>query len=427
MNLDYVNFRRGCNCDTEIVSLDQWNDVLNETKTNYRKAEFENYNVLRIAKYAGTYDVYEGKSYMELRIISFEHCKRIRAYFNGSAEQHRIQHDNAGMEAIMEVQDLARKFGDGKYRSFKRVFSWGKSNPTKAEKEAIRKAYHEIKKCVISPFDYACDGLVGKEIIVNKADVSSAYGSTMQGKLPTLNGHLRISGRVPPNAEYPFAYYIRSHHSAVYGEYDTKEFLNTRFYGHLVYGHKWVPIDTPDEYEETILCKAEEKFSNCFRKAFATMYNMRKEDPEYKFYINACIGMLHLNNDPNCSHLAAVVYGRCVSSMLKRCKAIEEAGGVIALVNTDSISWNGPIPEGLCETGKYLGAFVLEETDIPMIVKSVKCYQYLGHNGLVTRFAGVKKEIAEAMQFGDIMKTEEDGTTFIKKKQDGSLEVKKHG
>lgn len=424
MNAEFVHFRRGANCDCDVVSLDEWNEEIEKAKSSYRKADFEKYPVLRIAKYAGTYDIIQTQSYMELRIVSFKGCKRIRAYFNGSAEQHMIQKENAGMDALMEVQDLARRYGDGKYRSFKRVFCWGKSKPTSQEKSDAKRAYTEIKKCVISPFDYACNGLIGKEILVNKADISSAYGSTMQGKLPTLLDHKRIPGRVPPTEEYPFAYYIKSHHLAVYGEFDSRDFIKTRFYNRDTYGHKWLALDVPEEFDETILCKEETRYSNTFRKAFKEMYVRRKEDSQFKFYMNACIGMLHLNTDPNCSHLAAVVYGRCVSSMLRRCKAIEDSNGIIALVNTDSISWIGTIPEGLCDSEKSMGAFVLEETKVPMIVKSVKCYQFIGSNGLVTKFAGVKKEDIERMSFGDIMKVKESGKTMIKKNKDGSLEVK---
>lgn len=420
MNPDYVNFRNGRNCDTDCVSLDEWNDLIEETDAKYEKASYENAPVYRISRFAGTYDILKTQSYMELRIISYEGCKRIRAYFNGSAEQHRNQRDNIGMEAIMEVQALARTYNGGKYRSFKKVFVQGKD---KKIPEDRKKAYNEIKKCVISPFDYVCEGLAGKEVYVNKADVSSAYGSTLQGSLPTLEGFVKVSGRVAPSEEYPFAYYVKSHQLSVYGEFDSKDFLTTRFYNRLTYGHKWIPIDVPPEHDETILCKAETKKSDGFRKAIKEMYSRRKEDPDYKLYINACIGMLHLNKDPHCSHIAAVVYGRCVNAMLKRCEAIENAGGVIVLVNTDSISWIGPVPEGLCTNEKSMGAFRLEETQVPMIAKSVKCYQFIGSNGLVTRFAGIPKEESERMEFGDILKYNSSGNTTVSFKGD-LLEVK---
>lgn len=419
MNKNYVNFRTGGNCDCDCVSLDDWNTVLSETDSKFKRFAFDKAPVYRISRYAGLYDVLKTDSYMEIRICSYSGCKRIRTYFNGSVEQHKSQRENVGMEAIMEVQRMAKSYNGGRYRSFKKVFVLGKGKLT----QELRDAYRAIKKCVLSPFDYACDGLTGKRIMVNKADVSSAYGSTLQGKLPTLEGHKRVPGRVPPSEDYPFAYYINSHHLAVYGEFDSKDFLLTRFYNGLTYGKKWLPMDVPDIHEETILCKEETEFSDGFRKAIKEMYVRRNEDPDYKLYINACIGMLHLNKDPYCSHIAAVVYGRCINSMLKRCDAIQKARGVIALVNTDSISWIGPIPDGLCSTEKKMGSFRLEESQIPMIIKSVKCYQFIGSEGLVTRFAGIAKEVTEKLGFGDIMSFKEKGNTLVSIDGD-RLEVK---
>lgn len=452
MNKDFVDFRRGNNCDCQIISIDEWNETLDEIKSKYDKAEFSSTKVHRIAKWAGCYDILTTQSFKEIRVIDWDKCQRIRVYFNGSVQQHKEQPNNIGMEALKEIQQMAAKY-NGRYYSMKLIFSFGreavkevnrirmkskrKGIPLDSEKvkedlaelrrknrEAVRDAYRHIKDCVISPFDFAYDAVIGKVINVNKADKTAAYPSEFQGKLPTLENHKVVQGRAKPTEEYPFAFYINSHHLAIYGEFDSRDFLDTPFYNRIIYGHKWLPIDTPDSKEITILCKEENCYSKGFKLAFQEMYARRKDEPSFKLKMNACIGMLHLNSDPNCSHIAAAIYGRCVKDMLDKCKIIQDNGGIVVLVNTDSISWIGPVPLGLCTDKKRMGAFHLEGTNIKMIIKGVKCYQFMQNGEVITRFAGIPKEISSKLGFGDIMMYNGSGVAHIRELPDDKLEVR---
>ena len=166
---------------------------------------------------------------------------------------------------------------------------------------------------------------------------------------------------------------LNSHHVKIYNELFTKDFGKSRYYTPYHDPEtKWKPNDSiKPEDEITVLCK---KSNYDMSDIFTEIYNMRKEKPELKLYMNACIGYFHRNNNPVLSPIAAVVLARCAHEMLERCKKQKKEGNTVVLINTDSIIWKGKQSK-ISEYKKYFGSFTAEYEDTRVAILSVKAYQ----------------------------------------------------
>ena len=273
-----------------------------------------------------------------------------------------------------------------------------------------KKEYTDIKKCVITQVDYVNETIANSKVIVNKcfkSDLSSAYPAQLIKNLPTLHDCKRIKGRVEPTADYPFAFYIKSHHVKIYNELYTKDFENSKYYDKIYFStlNKWKPNDTINkDDDETILCK-ESQFS--LKELFQQIYNDRNKNPEMKLYMNACIGYFHKNSNPILSHIAAVVLARCANEMIKRAEIIRKEGNLVLLINTDSIIWRGKQSSvSVPKSEKEMGKFVIEYENIKVAISSVKAYQLETDNGIITRHSGLDKNISRNLKFGEIYNPE---------------------
>lgn len=258
-----------------------------------------------------------------------------------------------------------------------------------------------IKRCVCSPICYPSSNgatSVAKHYTnVYKTDISSAYPYEGSKKLPTLQGAKKVSGRVAPTAEFPFAFYTKSCDLAIFGEFDTDDMRQYRkFYPTYFESHHDVRED------ETILCPAAEYDLN---ELFYLMYSKRKTNPEYKSYMNLFIGFCQRNDNPEFAHIAAVVLARCVMRVLRIAAELEKRGNKVILIATDAVAWTGKAePDMYClPQDKSLGALVLEHENIEAYIKGSKCYQLLAADGSVKTFwAGVKKARTKDLAFGEI-------------------------
>lgn len=401
---EFVNWFR--NVEPSLVSIDEYNEKLKWVISNFREKIF-NTRAVRLIKGNGTYSIYNCSAYIEIRYI--EKCKPhiIRFSKNGLKQENL----GAGREGLDHFNLRLKELTDDDDISLFKVFS----------NKKYKNEYFDVKRCVISPFDYADDYFSGRKLKINKADVSSAYPFELTKSLPTFHNCKRVSGRVEPNKNYPFAFYIKSRHVKIYNELYTKDFKNT-LYPYQSIGRVWNPADyIKPEDDETILCKEEKEYSKYIKDIALELYYQRKEHPEYKTWLNAFIGKLQCNSNPFASCVSAVVIARCANNMIKRCEILENEGNIPVLVNTDSISWVGT-KSSVCTTKKDIGNFVLEYSDIPMIIKSVKAYQYITEAGCKTVFAGVKKEITKDYKFGDILYKDEP-ISLIKITDEGFIEV----
>lgn len=214
--------------------------------------------------------------------------------------------------------------------------------------------------CCISPINYCNKDFLGQVITnVRKNDVSSAYPYACTKKLPTYTGHKKVSGYAEPTKEFPFAFYMKSHHLKVLDEFDTRTFLKR---GRIVdYKNvnsetkidRWA-VEIPDEEEITILMKQSEISLEDFWNE--TYDAKQKGDNDAKLLMNAMIGFAHSRKNNKrcyCPYVAAVAIARHVDRMLT---IISDIKDVIYMVLTDCIIYNGKLSKH-SSNEKYLGAF----------------------------------------------------------------------
>lgn len=238
-----------------------------------------------------------------------------------------------------------------------------------------------IKNCIPRQF-YYLDPTVNGRILdnMNAIDACSQYPSGFMGDMPTATGCMTVQGTVGPTAEYPFAFYIKSGHMAIYNELDTHSWMESPFADNLC------PLVEPsDAYREspsihhdylldpekdvTVLMKKAEH--NPFRDFFLKWYGIKetyphdsKEYKDSKLVMNALIGMMHQKDFTyrktsfRLSHLAAVAIARGNQRLLD--KALEIGVDNIAMMVVDSIIYRGSREYGGHE--KALGTFHQEVT-----------------------------------------------------------------
>lgn len=283
--------------------------------------------------------------------------------------------------------------------------------------------YKAIKKCVPAAINYCLKGRINKITdSTYKADVSSAYPTACCGSIPTLHGCKRVSGRVEPTAEYPFAFYIKSHHLAIYNELDTRKFKGNIYYpqySNQADNNSWMPNDKIKiKDDETILCKDS---GISLKSIFEELYNGRKEHEEFKFIMNAFIGRCQLNSNPIMSHLSAVVLARTVKAMLDRCSKLSAEGSVPIFISTDSIAWYGK-PSECASFDKYLGSFTYEAYDSKFFLRGLKAYQYIDLKGKVAGVCGhISKTDPRRLEFGAIPPVKHSDNNVVFVDEDGTI------
>lgn len=276
-----------------------------------------------------------------------------------------------------------------------------------------------IKYCVPSPINYPpkdFDQPLKTFNNISKSDVSSAYAFEASKDLPTLEGSRILNGYVKPTKDFPFVFYLKSGHMAIYHELDTRKWDSIKDKYGLRY-YTYDPIvndyqhpsqlrlrhpDVSEEEEESLMCKLS---PYSLSPEMNALYDDRKFHPERnKRIMNLCIGYFQANARPFLCHISAVVLARCVQRMLDYAIYLERTGKIVRLINTDSIAWQGPQDFNITTMTKSLGSFTFEAENAKLIVVGAKTYQLLKTDGqLITRWSGVKKEWTQELHFGDIL------------------------
>lgn len=295
----------------------------------------------------------------------------------------------SGMEAYSYIEEL-----------FQSEYGYGKSLFTAFSGLKYKEMYLAIKQCVPKPIAMLNKYFAGKIIDgIYKADISSAYPAEGSKLLPTLHGAMKVPGRVEPNSDYPFAFYVNSHHMKIYREFSTMDWCYNR--RHYTLYDEMFDDSVPPEEDLTILCKASEfSLSNVFEE----VYEQKKRGNERaKMGMNAAIGMFQKNNNPKLSHLSAVIIARCVNRVLKMAKKLEEEKNSVILIATDSIIWLGKPFEEATDT-KFLGSFTYEIHKGKFYGVSAKAYQTIDEAGnKKTVYSGMKNgKEKDAIEFGKI-------------------------
>lgn len=262
-----------------------------------------------------------------------------------------------------------------------------------------------IHKCVPKQLYYIDRAQCNKIIPhVGKVDVSSQYPANMCGRLPTWKGHLEVVGTVLPTEEYPFAFYVKSGHSAEYGVYDTHEWVNHPLRENL-FGENFTPV--PYAEDKTILCKAADYE---LTEIIQFVYSYKQRGEYYKgmagkAILNTFIGIMHPKNlnwkSYRLEHLATVALARANQNILD----LFDKNKVLQII-VDSIIYKSPKEIGVHD--KYLGALEQEWSDCDF--KMMKTSQWLAMKDgkyVAHRQGGIKKEIQLDLTFEGMEKWNE--------------------
>ena len=394
----------------EYLSREEFNTLLDELRADPDLEEIQRTDVRRYCFFDNTFQVIAlSKTASEIRV---------RRDTGEGQEAHRYKYQNSQETAADQNGKMS---GGAAYDILDSIF-------THRYKISIFKAFtakeykelsFRIKRCVPPQIHYAAPSGIEERGYIG--DVSSCFPAEASRPLPTLHGSHIVPGRVKPSEDFPFAFYLNSHHIAVYGEFDTREFDNQWY--HDYYATQYDDLIDEDLEEETLLCPASEySFDPVMRK----LYNGRKEHAENKDVMNKTIGVFHYNGNPRLAHLSAIIIARSIFKMCIRANWLEAEGNKVYHISTDAILWQGNLSPVVCTDYKDMGKFMLQERDVRFCIRSANCYQFERTDGtVVTKFSGnVPKAERDAMRLGDIW-TYDDARIRIKKicrTEDGHFE-----
>ena len=120
----------------------------------------------------------------------------------------------------------------------------------------------EYMACVPRPIYYLNKAFTCQEIAcVGMIDNCSMYPGCMKGQLPDSHTAVRVNGYAKPTNEFPFAFYLSSHHCAEYGVFDTHDYLMQGDKFGLLKRKNGQPMyrSVSKEEEVTVLMKSSEK------------------------------------------------------------------------------------------------------------------------------------------------------------------------
>lgn len=264
-----------------------------------------------------------------------------------------------------------------------------------------------------------------KKLLVHSIDGCSQYPTAACDLLPTANHSKTVQGRVEPNEEYPFAFYLNSKHIAVYNEFDTHNWLKSHYAESIIYRDE----DDPNKYQRVKNFKDEDEVTLLMKASDYTL----KEEMEYWFMVkesypkgsaeremakhilNALIGNFHRKKksgyysyaDLPLNHVAAVIIARANNRMIERInKIIPER---LIHVCVDGIIFKGKqiFTDVVDSKHRALGKFELEYTNCQAAFMGINQYIIVDkvpkvcHTGL-TYFKGTKIDNCTEYHFEDM-------------------------
>lgn len=249
--------------------------------------------------------------------------------------------------------------------------------------EAFGKTDQSYKRCCPQPLYYQSP-FWAKETWLNgicKEDFSSHYPSNAIGQLPDASTAITKSGRVKPDEEYRFAFYIKSGHVAEYGRFDSHDYMReTATFSAKVSDKKQYETDysIKDEDEITVLMKASEYNLETEIRHFYDIKNKAvKDSPEYKsakLFLLKFIGMMEqcnpvMYNSYPYAHMAAIIKWR---ANVKTFNTLKKIGyDKVIQICVDGFIHAGK-PVGCHE--KQLGNLVVEFDKAKFIQKGINQY-----------------------------------------------------
>lgn len=212
-------------------------------------------------------------------------------------------------------------------------------------------------------------------------DFSSHYPGSIIGNIPTSKQSIRVKGRVLPNQDYPFAFYINTGTLAEFSDngellYDTHDFaFDPRFSATLLEDDVIKRVKTINDSDEVTILMKKSKYN--FNDTFKYFYDHRNEKPVNKLVMNASIGMFHQKQykTRRYAHLAAVCLARANIKMLNLIQKIESENMDVLTVIVDSITYKGSKQVGSSE--KKLGEAHQEILDAIYQTRGINQYIFI--------------------------------------------------
>lgn len=237
----------------------------------------------------------------------------------------------------------------------------------------LRKAFgyvgEEYKTCIPKSFVYMNMKLQRKIMhCVSSIDGCSQYPSSLCGDLPDSHDCQFYTGTVKPNAEYPFAFYLKSGHIAQYQAFDSHNWKNNYYYNYLFDFYKFNGRIEPEDDETVLMAKSQFRFDDLMQK----YYDQRKDNPEAKMILNSTIGYFHTKNykEFQLAHLAAVCIARSNQKMLD--KIVEIGIDKIIQIVVDGIMYIGDQKFG--QDKKQFGKFYQEYLGCSCYIRGMNAY-----------------------------------------------------
>lgn len=268
---------------------------------------------------------------------------------------------------------------------------------------SLRRAFgfidKDFKRCIPKQFTWFDKKSLDKKLYVSSIDASSQYPSGCLGKLPDAHTAIGVPGIVKPTEEYPFAFY-NTGHLAIYGELDTHEWLDSRFWPSLFrFGKEDYPILSPESLEGhtgTVLMKASNyTMDSTWQHFYDLKRNCDKDTEEYKqakLVMNGTIGCWH-RKDKNkkeimtyddhgsyqLAHIVAVAIARGNQKILDM---IDRIGCMnIVHICVDGIVYRGDEAYGIDRP--EFGKFEQEFTGCDMYMRGLNLYCVLDHDKMI--------------------------------------------
>ena len=237
----------------------------------------------------------------------------------------------------------------------------------------------EFLNCVPKQFYYINKRYINKELHnVSSIDATSHYPSCACGTLPDSKTAVEYKGTIKPNAEYPFAFYIKSGHCAEYNVFDTHTWVDSEFVFDLFKKDTLHDRMINPNDDTTVLMKASKYTMD---STWAYFYEMRKKDPDCKLVMNATIGNFHRTNytQYKYAHLAAIIIGRANNKQLEMMNKI----GTLSIIHTcvDGIIYFGNQKFGIDE--KKMNTYQQEFLGCEFKMISTNCYMAMKDNKLI--------------------------------------------
>lgn len=294
---DFVEILKSLDKNLKVSSKTKWEDYKEIGSWNTFKSADGRLKFIYLHKAIGKYVIYSTNVQ--------DDTKNDFAYIDKTESEIKVNSQFQGPAAYKAVNE---KFKEQFNTSFKKAF-----DTTEVE----------YKMCVPKQFYWINKGWINKVVCASAIDFCSQYPTNLCGAMPDGHNRKVLKGRHKPTKDYPFAFYLTSHTVAEFNEYDTHDWVNSKF-AYVLFTPENLKLarETKDEDEITVLMKASKYHFDDIMKYF---YELRKIDPIAKLVMNAFIGMLHTKTYINhkYTHLAAISIARSNEKMRRIAESLD--------------------------------------------------------------------------------------------------------